>query len=186
MSGREQDDPGRVPELAWWLKDPELWELLEFEGRYDADGLPVDLRWKDRQQLLEGLIRLPGPVDVDFARFLLVQETRWHGHAWGFSHSIEIAALLVAEHRRVQDIWLLWEAVVRSFDTWGGFQPHSLLFAAGVARTIEYVSTSDHPQRSKLLEHLHEIPEASEGAVTGHLADRRRYYVESLNELDTL
>lgn len=185
MSTREQDDPGCVPDLAWWLDDPELWELLEFEGRHDADGLPVDLRWRDRQQLLEGLIRLPGLVDVDFARFLLTQETRWHGHAWGFSHSIELAAILVAEHRRVQDVWLLWEAVARSFDTWGGFQPHSLLFAAGTARAIEYVSTSDHPQASNLLEHLREIPKTTDEAVRDHLTDRRRYYIDILNELDT-
>ncbi|MEU5403589.1 hypothetical protein ABZ348_30355 [Streptomyces sp. NPDC005963] len=104
MSAHEQDDPGCVPELAWWLDDPELWKLLEFEGQHDADGLPVDLRRKDRQRLLEDLIRLPGLVDIDFARFLLSQETQWHGHAWGFSHTIEIAALLVAEHRRAQDI----------------------------------------------------------------------------------
>ncbi|MEU0990742.1 hypothetical protein [Streptomyces sp. NPDC005953] len=112
------------------------------------------------------------------------QETQWHGHAWGFSHTIEIAPLLVAEHRRAQDIWLLWEAVVRSFDTWGGFQPHTLLFAAATFRTIEYVSASDHPQRSNLLEHLHKIPEPSEEAVIEHLADRRCYYIEILNELD--
>ncbi|MFI5806743.1 hypothetical protein [Streptomyces sp. NPDC051561] len=146
--------------------------------------MPIDLRWKDRQQLLDDLIRLPGLVDVGFARFLLSQETRWHGHAWGFSHSIEIAALLVAGHRRVQDIWFLWEAVARSFDTWCGFQPHTLLFAAGTSRTIEYVNACDHPQRSNLLERLQEISQPSEGAVTAYLAERRHYYVEILNELD--
>ncbi|MFG3281315.1 hypothetical protein [Streptomyces sp. NPDC048111] len=185
MSALEQAVPVGMPELAWWLSDPGLWELLECDERHDSDGLPVDPSSKDRAQLLDDLIRLPEPVDLDFARFLLVQETRWHGHSWGFSHSIELAALLVAEHRQVQDIWLLWEAVARSFDTWCGFQPHTLLFAAGTARTVEYIGTCDHAQRSGLLEHLHEIPEPSEEAVIAHLTGRRRYYVEILDELDT-
>lgn len=89
-----------IPDLAWWRGDPERWELLEFDGQHTEDGLPVDARWEDRQQVLEALIRDPCQEDGNFARFLLLQETRWHGHSWGFSHSIELAALLIAEERR--------------------------------------------------------------------------------------
>ncbi|WP_030925445.1 hypothetical protein [Streptosporangium amethystogenes] len=120
MTGRH-DDPTHdaVPGLDWWLDDSELWTLLEFEARHDEHNRPIDLTWKERQQVLENLIRGPGPVDLPFARFLLTQETRAYGHSWGFRHGIEIAAILVAEHHQVQDVWLLWEAIYRSFDTWG-------------------------------------------------------------------
>lgn len=127
-----------VPELAWWRDDPERWELLEFDGQYDDKRLPADRNWGDRRQVLDALAADPSRVDGDFARYLLRQETRWHGHAWGFSHTNEIAALRVAEERRVEDVWLLWEAVVRSFDTWCGL-PHALLLAAGTGATLTYV-----------------------------------------------
>lgn len=124
MNNRERDHPAHaVFDPVWWQEDPERWQLLRFEGRHDEEGLPVDLWWKDRQQVLHALIRTPDHTDADFARFLLMQETQRHGHSWGFGHSIEIAALLVAEHRHVEDVWLLWEAICRSFDTWCGL-PH--------------------------------------------------------------
>lgn len=81
-----------IPDLAWWRGDAERWELLEFDGQHAEDGLPMDARWEDRQQVLEALVRDPRQEDGNFARFLLLQETRWHGHSWGFSHS-EIAAV---------------------------------------------------------------------------------------------
>ncbi|WP_077796033.1 hypothetical protein [Streptomyces sp. JHA26] len=172
-----------VPDLVWWRGDPERWELLEFDGQHTADGLPVDSRSEDRQQVLEALVREPCREDGDFARFLLLQETRWHGHSWGFSHSIELAALRVAEERRVEDVWLLWGAVCRSFDTWCGL-PHHLLLAAGVSVTTEYVKGSAHPQRDNLLGHLGEISRVTDEDVARTLSQRRHYYGEILNEPD--
>lgn len=172
-----------VPDLAWWREDPERWELLEFDGRHDEEGLPVDARWGDRQQVLEALLREPGPDDGDFARFLLVQETQRHGHSWGFSHCIELAALRVAEERRAEDVWLLWDAVSRSFDTWCGL-PHQVLLAAGVAVTTDFVAASDHPQRDGLLDHLGEISHVTDDEIAATLAARRRYYGEVISELD--
>ncbi|MFI6156822.1 hypothetical protein ACIBCA_29540 [Kitasatospora sp. NPDC051170] len=171
-----------ILDLAWWCEDPERWELLEFDGRHDDDGLPVDIRWEDRQQVLEALILAPEPGIGDFARYLLVQETEHHRHSWGFNHSIELAALLVAEECRVEDVWLLWNAVCRSFDTWCGL-PHRLLLAAGVARTFEYVSASEHPQRDNLLGHLREMDESTDEEVARTLTERRRYYSRILDEL---
>ncbi|UQA91036.1 hypothetical protein [Streptomyces halobius] len=142
----------------------------------------MDARWEDRQQVLEALVRDPCQDDGNFARFLLLQETRWHGHSWGFSHSIELAALLIAEERHVGDVWLLWEAVCRSFDTWCGL-PHHLLLAAGVSITTEYVKGSDHPQRDNLLEHLGKISQVTDEEVAQTLSQRRRYYGEILDEL---
>ncbi|MDP9869285.1 MULTISPECIES: hypothetical protein [Streptosporangium] len=34
--------------------------------------------------------------------------------------SISIAALLLAEHRRPDDVRCLWQAITTSFDTWCG------------------------------------------------------------------
>ncbi|WP_199546975.1 hypothetical protein [Streptomyces sp. N35] len=171
-----------IPDLAWWRTDPESWELLEFHGQYTEDRLPVDANWEERQQVLEALVRDPCPDDGDFARFLLLQETKWHEHSWGFSHTIELAALRVAEERRVEDVWQLWEAVCRSFDTWFGL-PHQLLLAAGVARTTAYVQGSGHPQRDNLSGHLEKISRTTDDEVARTLSLRRRHYTEILDEL---
>ncbi|MEO3786889.1 hypothetical protein ABGB12_26490 [Actinocorallia sp. B10E7] len=125
--------------------------------------------------MLESLARCPGLADLEFARFLLVQETHAHGHYWGFCHSIEIAAILVAEHRRVQDVWLLWEAVHRSFDTLG-IMPHRIVYAAGVEHTLQYVADSDHPRRDLLLEDLRRMADTTDEQVARLLADRRRHH----------
>ncbi|MEU7942432.1 hypothetical protein [Microbispora bryophytorum] len=176
-------DDAPLPDSHWWLEDPELWPLLAFEGGADGHGRPVDTTWTDRQQVLEDLIRRPGPVDIDFARFLLVQETHSHGHAWGFRHGIELAAILVAEHRQVQDVWLLWEAIYRSFDTWG-IMPHQLLYSAGVERTRRHATDSDHPHRDLLLEDLRKLSDVTDEQVEQLIAERRRYYAAALEALD--
>ncbi|MEV5510122.1 hypothetical protein [Streptomyces orinoci] len=167
---------------AWWAVTPERWSLLQFEPAHN-EGLPTDRWWKDRRDVLETLILAPGPIDHGFAHYLLDQETQFHRHCWGFSHSIEIAALLLAEHRRPNDIWHLWQAVTTSFDTWCGL-PHRLLLAGGgTARTVAYVAGSGHGQRHNLLEHLREIPETTDDDVTALIAERRRHYTELLTEL---
>ncbi|MWA07272.1 hypothetical protein F8568_044480 [Actinomadura sp. LD22] len=102
---------------AWWAEDSERWDLLRFEATHDEAGLPEDRWWKDRRDVLDTLILAPSPVDHDFARFLLDQETQFHRHCWGFSHSIEIAALLLAEHHQPDDVWHIWRAITTSFDT---------------------------------------------------------------------
>ncbi|WP_409468852.1 hypothetical protein [Streptomyces sp. HC307] len=107
-----------------------------------------------------------------------------HHHCWGFSHSIEVAALLLVEHRQPDDVWRLWRAITTSFDTWCGL-PHRLLLAGGgTARTVAHVAGSSHEQRDNLLQHLHEIPEVTEDDVTALIAERRRYYSDALCELD--
>ncbi|WP_406351526.1 hypothetical protein OHB56_03270 [Streptomyces sp. NBC_01635] len=170
---------------AWWTEDPERWDLLQFEAAHDEAALPLDRWWKDRRDVMDALILTPGPVDHDFARFLLDQETRFHRHCWGFSHTIEAAALLLAEHRRPDDVWHLWQTITASFDTWCGL-PHRLLLAGGgTTRTIAYVVGSGHEQRDNLLGHLQELPEASDDDVTALLAERRRYYADVLREPGT-
>ncbi|MGW6919501.1 hypothetical protein ACWGB8_37705 [Kitasatospora sp. NPDC054939] len=169
-------------EPAWWFAHPRYWELLEFEAAFDGDGRPMDAHWVDRERVLEALVLSPGERDPAFARYLLTQEILRHGHGWGFSHSIELAALLVAEDRRPEDVWLLWSAVVRSFDTWCGL-PHELLYAAGVGAVLDHVTASDRPQRAVLLNHLRSRPARTDAAVQRTLTDRRRHYAGILREL---
>jgi hypothetical protein len=123
-------------------------------------------------------------VDHGFARFLLDQEMQFHRHCWGFSHSIEVAALLLAEHRQSDDIWHLWRAITTSFDTWCGL-PHRLLLAGGGTEpTVSYVADSEHEQGDNLLGHLHELQAATDDDVTALMAERRQYYTDILRELN--
>lgn len=161
MSASRPSDADDALDPAWWSEDPERWDLLRFEAAHDEAGLPLDRWWKDRRDVLDALALAPGPVDHDFAGFLLDQETRFHRHCWGFSHTIEVAALLLAEHRRPDDVWHLRRAITTSFDTWCGL-PHRLLLAGGgTERTVSYVGDSGHEQADNLLGHLHELQTAT-------------------------
>ncbi|MEV5572589.1 hypothetical protein AB0L06_21295 [Spirillospora sp. NPDC052269] len=162
--------------IGWWLEDSGRWESLRFEGAEDEDGMPLDRRWQDRRDVLEALALVEGAVDHGFARFLLEQEILFHEHVWGFSHGAEIAALLVAEHQRPEDVWLLWDALGTSFDTWCGL-PHQLIESAGgTANTIAYVTASEHEARDGLLEHLRESEEMTGEEAAEFIAGRREYY----------
>jgi hypothetical protein len=90
----------------------------------------------------------------------------------------------VAEHHAVEDVWQLWEAMARSFDTWLGL-PHELLHAAGKDSVLAHVDNTDHPQRPRLLEHLHEIRQTTDTDAIQLMADRRDYYRQVLDELDS-
>ncbi|MFC5179787.1 hypothetical protein [Actinomadura harenae] len=171
--------PGEgFPGVGWWLEDPERWETLRFEAAHDEEDVPFDRRWRDRGEVLDALVAVPGPVDHAFARFLLEQEILFHDHAWGFNYGAEIAALLVAEHQRPEDVWILWEAIGTSFDTWCGL-PHDLLLAGGgKASAIAYVAASDHDARDGLLEHLRESEEMTGEEAAAFVAARREYYAK--------
>lgn len=174
-----------MPDLGWWRQDRDRWELLEFDGREDHEGLPFDARWEDRRQVIEALVREPCDGDGDFARFLLAQETEWHHHSWGFCHTMTLAALLVAAERRPEDVWLLWHAKFASFDTACGLSG-VLLLAAGAARTQQYVRASDHPRRDDVLEDLQAARDDLQGnpeeAVERALTSERRHLAQALDD----
>ncbi|MET8100601.1 hypothetical protein ABZV29_29725 [Streptomyces sp. NPDC005236] len=185
MEAARTSDADDALDPAWWTEDPERWELLRFQAAHDEGGLPLDRWWKDRQDVLDALILAPGRLDHDFARFLLDQEMRFHRHCWGFSHTIEIAAVLLAEHRRPDDVWHLWWAITTSFDTWFGL-PHRLLLAGGgTERTVSYITDSDHEQRDNLLGHLNGLEASTADSVTTLIAERRQYYTDTLRELNS-
>ncbi|MFI9203206.1 hypothetical protein [Streptomyces sp. NPDC053048] len=164
-----------VPDPTWWLADPGSWELLAFDGGYDSEGIPYDTAWQDRQAVLAMLMGRPGAGlgYGNFARYLLEQEIRFHRNAWGYSNRIGMAALLVAEQRRLEDVWLLWEAKAASFDTYCGL-PEVLLIGNGLARTTSYVRDSDRPQRDRLLEYLGTLPPTVTDDVVAEKVTRLR------------
>ncbi len=51
-----------------------------------------------------------------------------------------------------------------------------------MARTVEYVRGSEHPQRDNLLGHLEQM-DATDDEVARTLAEQRRYYSAALREL---
>jgi hypothetical protein len=55
---------------------------------------------------------------------------------------LELAGLLVAEHRQLQDVWLRWQVKEINFDTALGYRTYYLL-TAGVAATVAAVQASD-------------------------------------------
>lgn len=116
---------------AWWTEAPERRDFLQFEAAHDEPGLPLDRWWRDRWDVLDALVLTPGPAGHGFTRFLLDQETRFRLRCRGFSPTIEVAALLLSEHRRPGDIRPLWQAVTTSFGTWCGLSRRFLLACGG-------------------------------------------------------
>ncbi|MFF4369446.1 hypothetical protein [Streptomyces sp. NPDC001594] len=105
------------------------------------------------------------------------------GPAWWTDDSERWDLLRLAEHRRPDDLWHLWQAITTSFDTWCGL-PHQLLLAGGgTTRTMAYVSGSGHERRDRLLGHLQGLARATDDDVTALIAARRRYYTDALREL---
>ncbi|WP_239098375.1 hypothetical protein [Micromonospora qiuiae] len=60
---------------------------------------------------------------------------------------------LLAEHQRVEDVWLHWKIKRANFDTWCGYDIEHL-FAAGAQATVAFVRDSEHPDRDDVLERL--------------------------------
>ncbi|MFF5264007.1 hypothetical protein ACFY4C_34195 [Actinomadura viridis] len=173
-----------VPEPDWWRREPGLWPLLDFDGGTDEDGLPCDASASDRRALLEALLLergadgdgpRPGPRDRDLLLHLLRQETLWQRHAWGFGHSIGMAALMVAEGRRPADLWPLWEAKSASFDTMLGL-PVELLYAAGGPDTVAFAEAAARSRGASLLDYLGWAGTPDPEDVDRTLAALRRRY----------
>ncbi|WP_067484789.1 hypothetical protein [Actinomadura hibisca] len=162
-------------DVAWWQRHQDTWELLAFDGREDGHGLPYDAASGDRRAVLAALLRATGHKMPSFLRFLLAQEAAWHRHAWGFSPSIAMAALLVAERRDENDVHLLWHAKATSFDTMCGL-PYELLFAAGVAETRAHVLAEPDPDRDGLLAYLDRAGTPTDDQVQHRLTKMRTHF----------
>ncbi|RAS62333.1 hypothetical protein C8D87_108154 [Lentzea atacamensis] len=150
----------------------------------DLDRLRTDfanttLDEADREDVLRLLLSQRRDDDADLLRHLLAEETAAHREGWGVSEAMLLAALLLAECGREEDVWTLWEAKNASFDTMAGLDGF-LLFPAGIAGTTAHVIASeDHPERVDLMTYMSEYLEyekLTDDDIRDHIANLRSYH----------
>ncbi|MFD4638649.1 hypothetical protein ACFWN2_15135 [Lentzea sp. NPDC058436] len=125
--------------------------------RTDFTNTPLDEA--DREEALHLLLRERREGDADLLRHLLAEETASHQEGWGVREALVLAALLLAECGREDDVWTLWEAKNASFDTMAGLDGF-LLFPAGIAGTTAHVIAGEqHPERNELMTYMSEYLE---------------------------
>ncbi len=146
--------------------------------RLRAELPTSDLDEADREDALRLLLRDRRPGDADLLRHLLILETAEHREGWGLSESMGLAAVLLAECGREEDVWALWEAKNASFDTMAGLDGF-LLFPAGIAGTTAHVIASDHAERNDVMVFMSEYLEyekLTDDDIRERLASLRSYY----------
>jgi hypothetical protein len=166
-------------DLDEWRADPELWRAAAFSETWDEQGLSEDAHQGVRAEVLSLLLRDRHDSDIDLVRFLLRQEVDMHAASWGIHESLRLAALLLNEYGRAEDVWLLWEAKDANFDTFTGLDG-GLLLPAGVAGTLAYVRSAEHPDRGQVLDYLTEhlvLEPASEQDLRDRREGFRRYHL---------
>ncbi|GAA3627407.1 hypothetical protein C8D88_112279 [Lentzea atacamensis] len=145
--------------------------------RTDFANTPLDEA--DREDVLRLLLSQRRDDDADLLRHLLAEETAAHREGWGVSEAMLLAALLLAECGREEDVWTLWEAKNASFDTMAGLDGF-LLFPAGIAGTTAHVIASeDHPERVDLMTYMSEYLEyekLTDDDIRDHIANLRSYH----------
>jgi hypothetical protein len=169
-------DPS-TPELVWWRDDPQRWDALAFvPSPDDAAGDSVkDVHAEARAAVLQLLFADCGEADADFLVYLLAQETLMHQTGWALTDSMRLAALLVAERRRLPDVFALWNAKNANFDTMFGLDSE-LLFAAGVDQTVAFVDASDDRVRDGFMRYVSGTSLPSNAEVRARMAGLRDYH----------
>jgi hypothetical protein len=169
-----QDDRARLlraprQALEAVRRDRSTWPGLAFTAEHTSDGRVVDRNRAARFGVLWAAQYDRRDGDLALLRFLLEQEILRYRFAvpFGLAPDLELAGLLVAEHRQVQDVWLHWQAKEISFDTALGYRTYYLL-TAGVAATTAAVEASSHPDRHRV---LREITTARNPDGTPHFTD---------------
>ncbi|MEU7587345.1 hypothetical protein AB0A95_13700 [Micromonospora sp. NPDC049230] len=169
-----QDDRARLlrtprRDLAAARRGTSTWAQLAFVPESTGDGQLVDRNRAARFGVLWAAQYDRRPDDLPLLRFLLDQETRRYRETapLGLGRGLELAGLLVAEHRQRADVWLHWQAKQVTFDTALGYRTHHLL-TAGVAATVAAVRASAHPDRDRI---VHEITAARNHDGTPHFTD---------------
>ncbi|GHH59159.1 hypothetical protein [Lentzea cavernae] len=145
--------------------------------RNDFTNTPLDEA--DREEALHLLLRERRDGDADLLRHLLAEETAAHQEGWGVRETLVLAALLLAECGREDDVWALWEAKNASFDTMAGLDGF-LLFPAGIAGTTAHVITNEqHPERGELMTYMSEYLEydkLTDEDIREHVAGLRSHF----------
>ncbi|SER83376.1 hypothetical protein SAMN05216188_11663 [Lentzea xinjiangensis] len=147
--------------------------------RLRTDFTSTHLDEADREEALRLLLRERREGDADLLRHLLAEETATHREGWGVSESLALAALLLAECGREEDVWTLWEAKNASFDTMAGLDGF-LLFPAGIAGTTAHVIASEeHPERDDLMAYMSEYlgyEKLTDDDIREHIAGLRSHF----------
>ncbi|MFD8494639.1 hypothetical protein [Amycolatopsis sp. NPDC059657] len=159
--------------LDWWRGDRGRWVELSFTA--SPDESVTDLHAAARAAVLRELFSDSTDEDADFLVYLLAQETLMHQSGWSFSDSMGMAALLVAERKRLGDVFALWNAKNANFDTMFGLDSE-LLFAAGVEETIVFVEASDDPARDGIMRYVSGTSLPTDAEVAARLTGLRHYH----------
>jgi hypothetical protein len=162
-----------TPELDWWREDRLRWDALAFIARPDESA--VDENAEARAAVLKMLFDECEDTDADFLVFLLNQETLMHQSGCSLSESMRLAVLLVAERRRLQDVFALWNAKNANFDTMFGLDSE-ILFAAGVAETIAFAEVSEDPAHNGFMRYVSGTSLPSNSEVGTRLTRLRDYH----------
>jgi hypothetical protein len=131
------------------------WQELRYERATGEHGYDYDAHAAHRATVLWALQYDRRAEDLPLVRWLAEQEAACRGEApfQGLTEETELAGFLLAEHRRVEDVWLHWKIKRANFDTWCGYDVEHLV-AAGVQATVALVRDSGHPDRDDVLERL--------------------------------
>jgi hypothetical protein len=180
-----QDDRARLlhtprRDLETARCEPSTRSRLVFTPEHGGDGQVFDRNRATRFGVLLAAQYDRRPDDLPLLRFLLKQEIVRYRQTvpWGLAPDLELAGLLVAEHRQPHDVWLHWQAKQISFDTALGYRTYYLL-AGGVAETVVAVQASDHPDRERILREITAVrsrdgtPRYTDAAVDDWLAVQR-------------
>lgn len=155
MSTAEEQDrllQGPRSALERARQDPATWADLVYCTQMTDEGPIADRNRAARFAVLWALQYDRRPQDLPLLRFLLQQQTTYYREAvpLGMAPDLALAGFMVAEHRRVEDLWLHWDAKNISFDTALGYHLYHLL-TAGIAAATETVRASSHPDRDRIL-----------------------------------
>jgi hypothetical protein len=170
--------------LAAWCAELErlradrlVWREVAYEQGDDEHGDECDRHELARARVLWALQYQATPGDLPLLRFLLGEATtaRREDPFQGCGEELELAGLLVAEHRQLDDVELQWQAKTANFDTWCGYDLGFVL-AAGAADTVAFVRAGALADREALLARItddHGAPAMSDQAVNDWLLSAR-------------
>jgi hypothetical protein len=169
-------------------RDRSTWSRLAFTAEHTGDDQVFDRNRATRFGVLWAAQYDRRPEDLPLLRFLLEHEIVRYRETtpFGLAPDLELAGLLVAEHRQLQDIWLHWQAKEINFDTALGYRTYYLL-TAGVAATIADIQSSTHPDRDRILREITQArnrdgtPRFTDAAVDDWLAAQRTRFPDDPN-----
>ncbi|MDX8031462.1 hypothetical protein SK803_14650 [Lentzea sp. BCCO 10_0856] len=166
-------------DLARMRESRAAWRELRYSPSADGDANEVP-----RAKVLWALQYDRRPDDLPLLRFLAEQEALLRGNAafQGIGEQTELAGFLLAEHRRVEDVWRQHAIKRANFDTWCGYDRQHL-YAAGWSATISHVRGSDHPERDAVLELL---GDEDDDDLDDWRESRREWFPDDLADEDPL